>query len=394
MTTNWFSPADGLLVYATKGADLPTRFGTTWNFKGFDMDDTLIKTRSGKRFPENADDWTWNSPKVPEMLRGLTCDPCNHIFIVSNQSRFCHSIAQKIKALCAELNIPILFIVCSAHNKYRKPMRGVMDYLENLYGKPDYTNSFYVGNAMLPGVDHANSDYYFALNCRVPFIYSYVYFDISMSKKRADEYAAHMRDGSGAPSLTTLYDFKGTNSQTIDAFMAILNKPADKIISSRSGGLITKVRSAYNAIILVGAPASGKSTLATALSERYGYTIVSRDDFPTKNGYTKFFRSLVNSGKKIVVDNTHATEAQRDEALTLLDTKREIYYEQTAMVIVSDRKCAHYLNLKRTYETGKYIPDVVYNVFYKKFEMPYACDFYDVLTYSPSYNISDSDYIY
>ena len=38
---------------------------------GFDMDDTLIKTKSGAKFAQSSDDWQWWHPCVPEKLRQI-----------------------------------------------------------------------------------------------------------------------------------------------------------------------------------------------------------------------------------------------------------------------------------------------------------------------------------
>jgi bifunctional polynucleotide phosphatase/kinase len=35
----------------------------------FDMDGTLIRTKSKKKFPESRTDWQWLYPKVPQVLQ-------------------------------------------------------------------------------------------------------------------------------------------------------------------------------------------------------------------------------------------------------------------------------------------------------------------------------------
>ena len=36
---------------------------------GFDLDGTLIKTKSGRTYPKNENDWDWWNPSVPKKLK-------------------------------------------------------------------------------------------------------------------------------------------------------------------------------------------------------------------------------------------------------------------------------------------------------------------------------------
>ena len=50
----------------------------------FDMDSTLIITKSGKRFAKNAKDWQWWHHSVPEKLKSLHKEGFK-IIIITNQ---------------------------------------------------------------------------------------------------------------------------------------------------------------------------------------------------------------------------------------------------------------------------------------------------------------------
>lgn len=50
----------------------------------YDLDGTLIKPKSGARFPKSADDWTWWHASVPKRLRADVADG-KHVVILSNQ---------------------------------------------------------------------------------------------------------------------------------------------------------------------------------------------------------------------------------------------------------------------------------------------------------------------
>ncbi|KFY11521.1 hypothetical protein V491_07169 [Pseudogymnoascus sp. VKM F-3775] len=51
----------------------------------FDLDWTLVKTASGKRFAYDAKDWKWFHPNVPTMLRKLYYEEGFIVVIISNQ---------------------------------------------------------------------------------------------------------------------------------------------------------------------------------------------------------------------------------------------------------------------------------------------------------------------
>ena len=50
---------------------------------GFDLDGTLIKTLSGKKFPIDENDWTWLYESIPYALQRISSDFI--IVIFSNQ---------------------------------------------------------------------------------------------------------------------------------------------------------------------------------------------------------------------------------------------------------------------------------------------------------------------
>jgi bifunctional polynucleotide phosphatase/kinase len=52
---------------------------------GFDLDSTIIKTKSGKKFPTNRNDWDWLYPQVPEVLKKMSLDGYK-LVIFTNQA--------------------------------------------------------------------------------------------------------------------------------------------------------------------------------------------------------------------------------------------------------------------------------------------------------------------
>jgi len=149
----------------------------------FDMDDTIITTRSGKIFAETADDWKWWHDAVPPKLRELASVGYKLVFF-TNQSGIgkgttdVEAFRQKIDAVQAALDLPILFLVATGSDNFRKPRTGMWDHLGSHLNdgvSPDMSKSFFVGDAAgRPsggGIkeDFSDSDFRFAYHLKLPF---------------------------------------------------------------------------------------------------------------------------------------------------------------------------------------------------------------------------------
>lgn len=101
----------------------------------YDLDGTLILTKSGRVFPINRDDWTLANSAIKIMLKNLINNGYK-IVIFTNQagiSRGKTSVVDfkyKIEKIIQELEIPVqVFIATSDYNIYRKPAPGMWDAL-------------------------------------------------------------------------------------------------------------------------------------------------------------------------------------------------------------------------------------------------------------------------
>jgi len=79
------------------------------------------------------------------------------------------------------------------------------------------------------------------------------------------------------------------------------------------------IREMLEVVLLVGIPASGKSTF---VRERYStYSLLSKDLYrKSTRKYARQaieLRALLNAGESVVVDNTHVTPAERAEVIPL-----------------------------------------------------------------------------
>ena len=121
---------------------------------GFDLDNTLIKSVSGKRFPGVVEDWEIRK-KVLYRLQQLHKENAK-IVIFSNQAGIADDISarehfkQKIEAIAVSLQLPLIVLVSTKRDVYRKPNMGMWDYMQahcNGGVALNTQESFYVGDA-------------------------------------------------------------------------------------------------------------------------------------------------------------------------------------------------------------------------------------------------------
>jgi DNA 3'-phosphatase len=244
------------------GADSPTH---RLRLALFDLDGTLVASKSSRRWAENGDDWIFQGD-VPAVLQRYATDGWT-VVIISNQSKWNaadkaaqNKISTVLDALfAANAWAPWCLVATGAPSEsvYRKPARGLYDVLMREMGATAVTDAFYCGDAA--GADAARLEYRWAASDR--------------------EFAAAI----GARFLTP------------DAVF----------------GLSAAVPAATQEIaVLVGNMGSGKSTTARALVAA-GYIHCEQDKLKTPAAMKKAVRAALAAGKSVVVDATHATAETR-----------------------------------------------------------------------------------
>ena len=150
----------------------PTNYKVQYNkILGIDMDSTLIKTKSGRKFPINTNDWQWWSDTVINKIQ-IAYNNKYQIIIISNQSGISNKTTGHIKQqqiynkLCdivqsIELcNIPIISFVAGADDKYRKPNTSILQYyIQQINNNQsiDINNSIFIGDAAGRIVNYNNT---------------------------------------------------------------------------------------------------------------------------------------------------------------------------------------------------------------------------------------------
>ncbi|KLT44377.1 PNK3P-domain-containing protein [Cutaneotrichosporon oleaginosum] len=145
----------------------------------YDLDGTLITTRSGNTFPKGSDDWKWWDDSVPKRLKQDHKDG-KHVVILSNQAFRGPKVRREWRGKLPQIaakqlsNVPLRVLAALEKDVYRKPRTGMIDYLRRLYEDKgwnvDWSTAVYVGDAAGRKGDHSNTDYTMALNAGIKFV--------------------------------------------------------------------------------------------------------------------------------------------------------------------------------------------------------------------------------
>jgi len=321
-------------------------------FKIFDLDHTVIKTKSGKQFPVDENDWTWKFKKVPETLSSYKY--CYNLVIVTNQGGMKKGakdyeskrtgFKKKIEEIFKEIN-QVHVIISFESNLYRKPAPGVEKFiLEN--SETDFIpeNSLFIGDAAGRAAkdgykkDFASSDYQFALNIGVDFATPEKYF--------LDKETRKSKIGDFDPRL-------------------LKNWP------------IFDYSPSADVVILTGYPGSGKSSLSKDC-ESLGYTRICQDELKTKKKCETEAEKVLKSDGKVIIDRTHSKKADRQ---TFLDIAKK--NSKSVEIIWIDYTLQHAMHndaFRAFTEDKDRMGKVTFFTFRKYFEEPEIADGYFKIT--------------
>lgn len=305
----------------------------------FDLDDTLITTKSHKKFPINKDDWRFNFKQVPTIIQELQQKRYN-IVIISNQAGISKKEngikdwQEKINNIVAQLNVPIIVYVALSHDLYRKPFPTFWKILtENK--KVNLKKSFYCGDACGRQYDFSDSDLKFALNCKLKFCIPENIFNDAENI---------------FPDVSYQINFDNLQKQQTENFEFTPNNK--------------------EMIMMVGIPGSGKSTYVQKYISPHNYEIINRDSFKTMTVCLTECMKHFKSGKSVVIDNTNPTIEAREKFITLA---KKYNYQCRCFIMDIDFNLAKHNSYYRHYHSdGKInlIPEIVYNKYKKTYEEP------------------------
>lgn len=338
-------------------------FKLTENLACFDLDGTLIKTKSKKKFAVNKDDWEFYSNNVISTLNSLSKDKfC--IIIITNQAGLTNDEKidlwkKKVDDIVLKINLPIKLFASTSHNIYRKPLPTLMlqIYQSLKDSKLKLSNkSFYCGDACGRPGDHGDCDYKFALNSNLQFLTPNQLFE---------------NEEVIIPEI--IYP----------AFNEIIRlSKSDEIEFEYDKGMI----------IMVGLPGSGKSTFVKNTLEPLGYVRINRD---TSSSMAKCLRETkinLENGKSVVIDNINHDIKSREKYIKLA---KQYNYNVKCIIIDVSLDTAMHNSMYRYYkDSSRYIPNIVYRVYKKNYVEPETKEaIIEILKIKPKYNITETNYI-
>lgn len=346
----WDSAANGKLVIFTSAGVVPSE-----KIAGYDMDGTIIKTKSGNVFPKTIDDWQIIFPEVPDKLKSLHKDAFKICFF-TNQGGIARGKIKlddfkgKIKQIVAKLGIPIQVFIAVGDGLYRKPRTGMWEHLKNEMNcgvRVQEDRCFFVGDAAGrpetgKGVtkqrkDHSLADRLFAANVGISFYTPEVHF----LGKRVEEWNKPEFDPTGIHDQVTLFD---PDNITFDGH------PNEMVI-------------------MVGLPGSGKSHFCESFFQSRGYKIVSADALGGVPACLKACERFLDAGNSCVVDNTNVDSASRKKFLSVAATFKIPC--RCLIMNVSIAHAKHNIVFRELSDSlHSKINDMVFNMLKKKYQEP------------------------
>jgi bifunctional polynucleotide phosphatase/kinase len=336
---------------------------------GFDMDSTLIVTKSGKVFGTSRDDWKWFDASVPRKLAELH-KAGYKLVIFSNQGGIggkgydetkARMICAKVDLLVAAAGVPVQAFLATAEDQFRKPATAMWDLMVSRFNDgvaPNLADCHYVGDAAgrpagwRAGAkkDFSCSDRKFAHNVGLTFHTPETYF-------------------MGLPEAKS-FSWDGVDPSTL-----LAKAGTGEVCEGGVGSIVRK--GVLELIIFVGSPASGKSTFAKKYFVPNGYEWVNRDTLKTPAKCQKAVDEALAAGKSVVLDNTSPEAATRAEYVRIAQSYKA---RVRCFRFTADRNLCSFLNMYRERMTNgehRHVPKIAFNMFHSRLQEPSVDEGFD-----------------
>ena len=321
----------------------------------FDLDGTLIKTKSGNKFPKNSTDYQYAFDNIQEKINELLLQKYKIVIFTNQRGIGLNKIKKEEIIDKIEKLFPFAeYFISTDKDLYRKPMIGMYEKFIELNGK--ITDMFYVGDAAGRKGDHSYDDINFAYNSKIKF-----YTEIQYFKNKKEDVKPYCPEQKG--KVNDISQMKVYDSNVV--------------------------------IMMQGFPGSGKTSFVKdyiRLNKIKNYLHLSNDIQKTKAKLKKEFNKGIENNSLIFIDNTNATKNNRKEIIDLIKNNED--YSVIGIHITTDEEMSMALNKQRYYISntdkdykGKVyskLGNVVYNVYKKRFEeMELNEGFYKIYKFLP-----------
>lgn len=320
----------------------------------FDLDYTLIKTKSGKKFPIDKNDWTLLYQHIPIKLSSLKK---SIIGIVSNQNGLKNNEQKmdwiyKIKQINKSIKIDFIF-ASTSHDRFRKPLIGSFDFIKEKIVEINWNELlnkkkiYYIGDAFGRENDFSDTDVKYAINNNFKFKTPEIFFDLP---NKNDNKIGHI-------------DYPTINYFTEKEQNKLFNE-LDEIIKSHKKIFI----------VTIGLPACGKSFLRKELIKKYPQFYYSNNDDINNKVQSKILLKKISTDYDFIIDdNTNLNKLDRDNKLNQFKS-----YYKIGIWFDYDLDVCFHLNWQRMYLFGeKLLPKVTYYTLRKKFDSNNVDDGFD-----------------
>jgi len=327
---------------------------------GFDLDDTLVSTKSGAKFAQNADDWQWwDAAKVPSKLRELAGEGYK-LVVFTNQKGIAggqtdaETFKGRVDRLQRALDLPLLVLAATADDLYRKPRTAAWTTMVQEYNggrQPALPQCFFVGDAAgRPKAgkvkkDFADTDMKFGFNLGVKFQTPEECF-----RGKADP----------ARPVPAKFDF---DPRQLSEGGGVKKRPAS---------LGPAAPGSREVVVVVGPPGSGKSFLAK--THFAGYALANQDTLKTREKCLGAVREALSGGGSAVVDNQNRDRATRK---LYVDAARAAGVPARAVLLDVPKDLCFHLNVYRSLNAASAehrgpdrVPSMVIHSYFKSLEPP------------------------
>ncbi len=324
----------------------------------FDLDSTLIKTKSGRVYPIDKNDWEFLNPNVLQINNLINDNICG---IVTNQGglksqELINNWIDKIKQINKKINFHFVFVSIK-DDRFRKPLPASWDYIKTNFFQSVDTQHFisnkkiyFVGDAFGRPSDHSDTDVKYAENCGFKFKTPEVFFKFNNDSSS--------KDGTITYPIINYYD-SNSQSKLFESIFKLIDLNLDKKII----------------ITMIGFPASGKSFLRKQIIKKYpDFKYTNNDDLNDKiNDTTLVKDKQLKNYNYCIEDNTNLNPKSRSNIIKEFNS-----YYKLALWFNLDLDTYKHLNYLRMYWFGsKVIGQVIYRTLNKSYVIPELSEGFD-----------------